>query len=78
MDAELPPDPFADEELRYLLWRVREIDEVTGDVTVKLSAVGWGWLHTLEGIESDGTYGKLTVSTSEDDEVIENDAEPTE
>lgn len=68
---ELPPDPFAGEWSTLRLWRVRDHDPDTGEVAILLTREGWGWLHTHDEIESNGTYGDLIVS---DEEVTDHDA----
>jgi hypothetical protein len=57
----IPQDPFRFEQVR--LWRVISVDETTGEVNVKMTAEGWGWLHTIsDAVESDGTYGSLFMN----------------
>jgi hypothetical protein len=63
-------DPFTAETIR--LWRVLSVEDETDEVLVALTKEGWGWLHTLMGIESDGTYGSLLITERED--VTEHDA----
>lgn len=66
-----PLDPFSGESIR--LWRVLSVDDDdSGEVLVALTREGWGWLHTLTSIESDGTYGSLLITERED--VTEHDA----
>lgn len=63
-------DPFADVDLniRILLWGVQEYDEDTGEVTIKMTAEGWGWLHAVsDEVDSDGTYGHLAIRTLEEE-----------
>lgn len=70
MQPDLPPDPFADVglNLRILLWGVQEYDEETGEVIIKMTAEGWGWLHTIcDEVDSDGTYGHLSIRTLEEE-----------
>lgn len=65
-----PVDPFARESIR--LWRVLYVEDETGEVHVGLTPEGWGWLHTLDGVSSNGTYGDLLITVRED--VAEHDA----
>lgn len=67
-DRELPNDPFVDASVLVPLWLVQEDFDDTDDDTVVLrfSREGWGWLHTLNDISSDGTTGYLDIRVDKD------------
>lgn len=65
---DLPNDPFVNTSVHVPLWIVEEDfgDTKNDTVVLRFSREGWGWLHTLTDVSSDGTRGSLNLNLEQD------------